>query len=271
MQFRNPDNDDLYLSVYEEPKDKHIYFTIVDPSEGIGRDFSVITVFDITNIPYKQVCVYGNNNLDMMLLPTTIYSIATRYNNSYVLVESNTETGGMVNYGLWYELEYMNTILTSSDDTGLSVRINGKGAKPGVKTTKKTKGIGCANLKTLLENDKLEIYDQVTINELGTFVQYHNTYRADQDCHDDRVMTLVIFSWLVKQPFFIDLTNEDISLDILERQKLLSMSEIMPFGYIPQQSAVSLPDPYEQYSVYGMNGVMETYGNPILFEEWMRS
>jgi hypothetical protein len=49
------------LSTYEKPKQGHSYVCIVDVSRGKGLDYSAFNIIDITEMPYKQVCVYRNN------------------------------------------------------------------------------------------------------------------------------------------------------------------------------------------------------------------
>ena len=102
----------------------------------------------------------------------------------------------------------------------------------GVKTTKSVKKIGCANLKTLIENDKLIINDFDTIAELNTFVRTKDTYAAEEGNNDDIVMGLVLFAWLTAQTFFKDETRIDIRKVMLEEQNLLGEESMLPFGFI---------------------------------------
>jgi hypothetical protein len=102
----------------------------------------------------------------------------------------------------------------------------------GIKTTKSVKKIGCANLKTLIENDKLIINDFNTIAELNTFVRTKDTYAAEEGNNDDIVMGLVVYSWLTAQAFFKDETRIDIRKIMLEEQNMLGEENMLPFGFI---------------------------------------
>lgn len=62
-----------------------------------------------------------------------------------------------------------------------------------------TKKVGCSNLKTLIEDDKLIITDYDTISELTTFIQRKQSFEAEEGCNDDLAMCLVIFlGWLLR-------------------------------------------------------------------------
>jgi hypothetical protein len=80
----------------------------------------------------------------------------------------------------------------------------------GVRTTKQVKKIGCSNLKSLVEEDKLIIPDYDIISELTTFVTNGDTFAAEDGSNDDLVTTLVLFGWLVDQQYFKELSNQNI-------------------------------------------------------------
>lgn len=238
LVFMNPVREDEFMKVFEdcivekEGQKGHKYVAVADPAGGLGQDYSVCTVFDVTVIPYRVVARYRNNTISPLLFPYTIVSMCTQYNNCPLLIEANNDVGGQVSYIVYYELEYENTVLTSPDSKGMGQKVSGSRQNvPGVKTTSKVKGIGCANLKTLLENSKIEINDFETIEELGTFIEKGKSYEADDDCHDDCVMTLVLFSWFVKQEFFKDYTENDIGRNLYEANKELMMENLIPFGF----------------------------------------
>lgn len=232
LGFRNPiQHTDDGLDIYIAPEDNHVYICTVDCSEGVGQDYSTISVFDVTEMPYRQVAKFKNNQISPMLYPTHIYNIATKYNSAYVLVETNN-IGQQVVDILHYELEYENIFrLEHHNIKGQHISAGFKRSVSfGLKTTKSVKKIGCANLKTLIENDKLIIEDFDTISELNTFVRIRESYEAEEGNHDDMVMTLVFFAWLVAQSFFKETTNSDIRQRLSEEHNLNLEEEIAPVG-----------------------------------------
>jgi hypothetical protein len=225
--------DDGHLFVYEDPRPGRIYIATVDCSEGVGMDYHTVNIIDATEAPYKQVARYRNNKLPLLFLPTAIYALANRYNQAYVLIETNN-VGQQVVDILHYDLEYENIYkLEHHHIKGQSISAGFKRSVAfGVKTTKSVKKIGCANLKTLIENDKLIINDFDTIAELNTFVRTRDSYAAEEGNNDDIVMGLVLYAWLTAQTFFKDETRIDIRKIMLEEQNMLGEESMLPFGFI---------------------------------------
>ena len=109
LAIKNPIESRDNLDIYEHPQHKHTYVVCVDVSEGQGLDYSSFSILDVTEIPYRQVAKYRNNEISPMLLPAVIYSAATRYNEAFVLVEINS-IGLQVADILHYELNYENLL-----------------------------------------------------------------------------------------------------------------------------------------------------------------
>jgi hypothetical protein len=102
----------------------------------------------------------------------------------------------------------------------------------GVKMSKTVKAQGCSNLKTLIEEDKLLVRDYNIVAEFTTFIQNKNSFEADEGYNDDLVMCLVIFSWLVQQEYFKEMTDQDIRKRIYDEQKNQIEQDMAPFGFI---------------------------------------
>ena len=98
--------------------------------------------------------------------------------------------------------------------------------------TAAVKKLGCSNLKTLLEDDKLLTSDYDIISELTTFAQKHNSFEAEEGCNDDLAMCLVIYAWLVQQDYFKELTDQDVRKRIYEDQRDQIEQDMSPFGFI---------------------------------------
>ena len=109
---------------------------------------------------------------------------------------------------------------------------SGKRSQLGVRTTQAVKKLGCSNLKTLLEDDKILIIDYDIISELTTFSQKHNSFEAEEGCNDDLAMCLVIYAWLVQQDYFKELTDQDVRKRIYEDQRDQIEQDMSPFGFI---------------------------------------
>ena len=204
--------------IYELPQKGHNYIGTVDCADG-GGDFSTISIIDITNYPYRQVAVYANNNISHLTLPQIIMNLCLKYNNAYVLVESN-EIGNTVLYILNYDLEYENVIHTINSARGNS--------QLGQKTTKKTKKAGCSRLKDMIEKEGIVIQDKGTVDELRHFSKSGDSYAAETGFHDDLVMGLVNFAYYASTPQFRMIYDTNFSDEFRERYDSEAMEELTP-------------------------------------------
>ena len=233
LTFFNPIHSEEGLDIYEKAQPGHMYICTIDCAEGVEQDYSAINVIDVTQVPYKQVAKYRNNKLPLLFFPTIIYSLCRRYNEAYALIETNN-VGQQVVDILHYDLEYENIYkLEHHHIKGQSISGGFKRSTSfGIKTTKTVKKIGCANLKTLIEADKLIVNDFDTIAELTTFVRVRDSYQAEEGNNDDLAMGLVLFAWLAAQTYFKEATNIDIRRYMLEEQNMLVEEDLAPVGII---------------------------------------
>ena len=234
MVYEAPIMKNAGLDIYENAIPEHNYLMTVDVARGMGNDYSAFIVYDITNFPYKVVAKYRNNEIKPMLFPSVIYDVAKGYNNSFILCEVN-DIGDQVASILHFDLEYDNVLMCSMRGRAGQVvgsGFSGKKSQLGVRMTAAVKKLGCSNLKTLLEDDKLLTVDYEIISELTTFSQKHNSFEAEEGCNDDLAMCLVIFSWLVAQDYFKEMTDNDVRKRIYEEQKNQIEQDMAPFGFI---------------------------------------
>jgi hypothetical protein len=235
LVYQAPLSEHDMLKIYEYPikgddettKD-HLYAIWVDVSEGRNLDCSAFSVIDISTTPYKQVATYKSSSISPMLFPTLIYNAARQYNDAYILVEINMNP--TVADIIHQDLEYENLfkIFTGNKKPQQLSSGFGRGVQMGLKMSVAVKRIGCSNLKTLIENNKLIINDFDTISELTTFVADKTSFKADDGHNDDMVMGLVMFAWATGQKYFKDIVNHDIRKQIqLENMNQMD-EELLP-------------------------------------------
>ena len=232
--YEDPIKRNAGLDIYEHPKEENNYLITVDVARGLGNDYSAFIVFDITNFPYKVVAKYRNNEIKPMLFPSIIYEVAKGYNDAWLLIEVN-DIGDQVASILHFDLEYDNVLMCAMRGRAGQIvgsGFSGKKSQLGVRMTAAVKKLGCSNLKTLMEDDKLLTVDYEIISELTTFAQRHNSFEAEEGCNDDLAMCLVIFSWLVAQDYFKEMTDNDVRKRIYEEQKNQIEQDMAPFGFI---------------------------------------
>ena len=223
------------MKIYEYPikgddettKD-HLYAMWVDVSEGRNLDSSAFSIIDISTTPYKQVATYKSSSISPMLFPTVIYNAARQYNDAYILIEINNNS--TVADVIHQDLEYENLfkIFTGNKKPQQLSSGFGRGVQFGLKMSTPVKKIGCSNLKTLLEGNKLIINDFDTISELTTFVADKTSFKADDGHNDDLVMGLVMFAWATGQKYFKDIVNHDIRKQIQLESMNQMDEEVLP-------------------------------------------
>jgi hypothetical protein len=234
MVYEDPLTSNKGLDVYEHPEKDHTYMMTVDVARGTGKDYSAFIVVDITSFPYKLVAKYRDNDIKPILFPSIIDKVGRAYNYSFVLVEVN-DIGEQVSNMLHFDLEYSNLLMCAMRGRAgqlVGQGFSGKKSQLGVKMSKNVKKVGCSNLKTIVEDDKVIIKDYEVISELTTFIQRNQSFEAEDGCNDDLAMCLVIFSWLIVQPYFKEMTDNDIRKRIYDEQKNQIEQDMSPFGFI---------------------------------------
>jgi hypothetical protein len=186
----------------------------VDVSEGKNLDSSAFQVIDISQTPYRQVATYASSSITPILFPTVIYNAARYYNDAYVLVEINNNPQVADSLHADFEYENLWKIFTGNKKPQQLSAGFARGIQMGLKMSPQVKAIGCSNLKTLIEGDKLIISDFDTYSELTTFEQQKNSFAAALGANDDLVMSLVIFAWVTTQQYFKEIVNHDIRKQI---------------------------------------------------------
>ena len=209
------------VRTYERPKENHDYIMTVDVAKGRGQDYSTFNIIDISQRPFKQVCVYQDNMISPLLFPDIIHKYARTYNDAYVIIESNDQ-GAVVCNGLYYDWEYENMFVESA------LKANALGAT----MTRKVKRIGCSNIKDLIEQKKLDIVDTETIIEMSTFVAKGNSYEASDGNHDDLMMNLVLFGWFAATDMFMNLTDINFKQMLYADRMQAIEDDMVPFGII---------------------------------------
>ena len=248
---KKPITSNAGLDIYEKPDKESTYVLVADVARGIQGDSSAFIVLDVSKIPYKLVGKYKNNEIKPMLFPNIIKDVATAYNNAFVMIEVN-DIGDQVANALQFDLEYENLIMSTM--RGRAGQIVGGGfsggrAQLGVRTTKAVKKLGCSNLKTMIESDKIILEDFDIISEMSTFVQHGQSFQAEEGHHDDLMMCCVLFAWLTGQTYFKELTNSDIRARLFEESQSQLEQDMAPFGFVVD----GINDPEEE--------TVDEYGN----------
>ena len=188
--FQYPEFD-----VWEKPKQGHIYVMGIDVSKGVGKDFSVIQVVDISSNKFRQVACYASNSIDPFDFTKKILEIGQTYNNAYAAIENNTY-GYEVCRTLWEEHFYEN----------LYKEGHGRNAY-GISASVKSKALATSILKRQMEQKIILLRDKKTLKEMFGFIEIRpNIYGCEGgNAHDDRVMALCWALYFTQSRFWQDI------------------------------------------------------------------
>ena len=239
------------VDIYEDAIKGNTYVCSVDVSRGVDKDYSAFIIFDVTKMPYKVVAKYRSNEIKPFVFPNIISKVCKNYNEAHILTEVN-DIGQQVAEALQFEIEYPNILMTTQKGRAgqiLGAMYSGRGSSIGVRMTKAIKKVGCSNLKTLVEGDKIVVNDFNIIQEMSTFTKRGQSWQAEDGSNDDLMMCLVIFGWLSNQPYFKELTNTNARQKMYEEQRNLIEQDMAPFGFV--DDGVTDPEDEETVDEYG--------------------
>lgn len=209
-----------YVKIYEDVLPNKNYIIGVDSSkksEEIQGDAIAIQVIT-ADLPHKQVAtIYINDNEFVYYeAPELIYHITKYYNNAYLFIENN-EIGQEIADILFIDYEYENIYFEKKN-------------LPGFRTTKRTKRLGCSNLKTYIEFDKLIINDFETIQQLTAFVNNNKgSYEAEKGYSDDLIMALIACLFYLQTQEFYEIEDRTIFLKKILKKKEETIEEPISF------------------------------------------
>ena len=221
-----------YIKIYEEPKKGNNYIAGVDSAKMTAEnagDALGIQILDITAFPIKQVAtIFIKDGISYLEAPDLIQKVGNYYNYAMLFIENN-EIGQEVANMLHFDLEYESVYFE-------------KGSLPGFRTTKKTKRLGCTNLKLLVENNKLVLNDFDTVSQLSTFIKKKESYCAESGYQDDLVMALVAaLFFLLAQGLDTDLIESTSDLG----KKIICNPEDLRNPEEDEPVSITLSDDYE--------------------------
>ena len=270
LTYDDPITSSGGLDVYEEPIPGHEYIMTVDVSRGMRLDYSAFILIDITEYPHRLVGKYRNNTIKPMLFPDIIVHMCKKYNNAWILCEVN-DIGDQVASIIFYDMEYENLLMTAM--RGRNGQVLGHGfsggkVQLGLKMAKAPKKLGCSNLKQMVESDKILFKDFQIINELTTFVEKKDSFSAEDGCHDDLVMCMVIYAWAVAQDYFKEMTDQSVREEMYEEDKLGLESDMSPFGFILDGAEEDVQVDKEAGLIWKKDNSYDEYGTPHSPWEW---
>lgn len=170
------------------------YLVGVDVAEGIGKDYSVIELFDTKTL--CQVAEMRSNNLSEALLYDKLKWLLTK------LLAVTNQAGSTPEVQWSFENnscgKVISTLYYNDENFPAKADLITVGAKLGMNTNSATKKEACAAFKKLVEGNKLfEINSEDLITELKNFHQKGSSFEAKSGATDDSVSACLIITRIV--------------------------------------------------------------------------
>ena len=204
--------DDGRLSIWKYPENNRVYSIGVDVAEGIGKDYSVIEVFDLTNLDKVEQCAcYYCNTINTLDFLKKILEVADMYGNPVLSIERNS-CGVDICNRIALDYNYPRMVNHGTTKHGSSANF-----RWGVINSTNTRFPAIMNLKLWLsDSHKVIIYDERFVSELRNFEVNKTTHKwsAAPGFHDDIIMSTVwalnvLHKDLVEKQFIVEKWRED--------------------------------------------------------------
>ena len=183
---------------YDTISYEKMYLVALDPSAGVGRDFSAIQIFSLPDM--KQVGEWSHNRTP---IPQQVRTMQQIINWLYAEMQRTSpkkfepEIFFTIENNTWGE-SALNTISDIGEDkfNGLFMhepKVKGQ-ARPrkGLNTNGRTKALACSKLKTLVEQDRIILSSRELVRQLKFFVAKGNSFEGKTGVNDDAVMATLL-------------------------------------------------------------------------------
>ena len=179
---------------FAKPNPNENYAVALDPSMGTGGDYAAIQVFELPS--YKQIAEWRHNETPIPAQIRILTDICTHLktecggsgSNIYWSVENNSIGEAALIVINDFGEENIPGLFVSEPMRKGHVRKFRKGFN----TTHGTKITACSRLKTMIENNKLEVNSSVLITELKSFVATGTSFKAKPGATDDLVSATLL-------------------------------------------------------------------------------
>ena len=221
---------DEMMAIYEDPQEDTYYVMGVDTGQGIGKDYSIISVLKVNSkFDTELVAIYRNNKVDVYDFAKVCYEVAEWYTGAKMVVENN-DRGRIVCEQLVWEHEFEHLVCNKEGELG-------------VFADHKTKSESNALLKRYIESGWVKINDKNTLTELSKYVQKKpDVFAADgKRDHDDCVAGLRWAIFLFSLP---DFREEDIAFVRTGKYSNGGSADAAPF-FCDDSSSENLDESYD--------------------------
>lgn len=239
--------EDGAYKIWEEPDVDCIYTIGVDVAEGVNKNYSVIQIFDISDLAeIKQVAEYASNTINPFEFTAKVHEICHHWGAPPVLIERNN-CGAQVVDLLYQTYRYPN-IVSYSPRTGKQ-----KFDRLGVYAHTNTKYKGVINMRYWVHELKcISFKSKELVEELRNFQRKPNgTWCAKPGYNDDRVMSM-IWALMILDNILVQRYYDVVELDDNGKPKNIILSEFVHQnfkGFLNDYKTQNISDTWEPPNV----------------------
>lgn len=216
--------------IFEEQR----FVLAIDLAEGIGQDYSIINIFEISTMTEEEMRKLKRPKKDtdfIKLVQVGVFRSNTQKISDIAritmeLVRLFGEDETLINYETNYNGDYFYKCLEDDEDffSDLCIKTrhtqDARRPKPGVKMTR-NKVNYCKDSKDLIRLNVVELTEEETVNEFKTFALNKKGSYSSQTGHDDLAMTVVGLIPGMKSDIFDEFAAEIVDTYSDEEVKLI--------------------------------------------------
>lgn len=188
---------DWKAQVWHKPKRNRTYILGCDIAEGVGGDYSVALVLDVTNTARIKVCAsFADNTIAPTDFAYICAKLSDKYNDALIGGERNGVGRGTFDT-IWNVYELENVLCWKGKGEAM--------VNPGIFSHNGIKIQACLWAKYLIEDPELfeiEWNEKNILFEMEYFEKKANTtrsvYQAVEGKHDDYMMALIWALWMIE-------------------------------------------------------------------------
>jgi hypothetical protein len=183
---------------YQKPEPNQIYLVALDPSAGVGRDYSCIEIFSLPSM--TQVAEWSHNRTSIPNQVKTMQNII-----NYIHMELRKDSAQRGDPEIYFTVENnswgeaaLSTINEIGEERFNAIMLHEPRVKglsrprKGLNTNGRTKALACSKFKSIVESEKLKIYSRMLVRQMKFFVSKGEGFAAKQGEHDDCVMATLM-------------------------------------------------------------------------------
>ena len=188
----SPDKSKTYtFTMYHDFDPRRTYLASGDVAEGIGKDSSVLYVWDVTDLSNIRLCCkFSDNRTSILEFAYVTNEILKLYANPFFACESNGIALGYIEQ-LRVTYQYQNFVRMNKGGCGIDSHFQ----------LKTRACLWCRDMLTTV-GFGFELYDADLIDEFSSFIKKdgttkHIVYQAIKGAHDDHIMPLIWMCWIL--------------------------------------------------------------------------